>query len=143
MDIQIPSSLERLIYDLQGDTTKFYTSLQDASRADVDSGSLQKLQHIFSSSSYDNEMILDEIEKLYKKFHLIIDPHTATALSDSVKFRSDLPVVGVATASPEKFENVINKVIPDYQSKDSSNEEQFIVLETEVDLVENTINEYF
>ena len=56
---------------------------------------------------------------------------------------SDLPVVGVATASPEKFENVINKVIPDYQSKDSSNEEQFIVLETEVDLVENTINEYF
>ena len=43
----------------------------------------------------------------------------------------------------EKFENVINKVIPDYQSKDSSNEEQFIVLETEVDLVENTINEYF
>jgi len=143
MDIQIPSSLERLIYDLQGDTTKFYTSLQDASRADLDSGSLQKLQHIFSSSSYDNEMILEEIEKFYKNFQLIIDPHTATALSDIVNFESDLPVVGVATASPEKFENVINKVIPDYQSKDSSNEEQFIVLETEVDLVENTINEYF
>ena len=88
-------------------------------------------------------MILVEIEKFYKNFHLIIDPHTATALSGSVKFRSELPVVGVATASPEKFEHVINKVIPEYQSKDSSNEEKFIVLESEVDLVENAINEYF
>ena len=33
MDIQIPSSLERLIYDLHGDTTEFYTSLQHESRA--------------------------------------------------------------------------------------------------------------
>ena len=143
MDIQIPSSLERLIYDLQGDTTEFYTSLQHESRAELDAESLLKLQHIFSSSSYDNEMILDEIEKFYKKSHLIIDPHTATALSDNVKFRSELPVVGVATASPEKFENVINKVIPEYQSKDFPNEEKFIVLETEVGLIENAINEYF
>ena len=143
MDIQIPSSLERLIYDLQGDTTEFYASLQHENKAELDSGSFQKLQHIFSSSSYDNEMILEEIEKFYKNFQLIIDPHTATALSDIVNFESDLPVVGVATASPEKFENVINKVIPDYNSKDSYNEEQFLVLDTEVGVVENAINEYF
>jgi threonine synthase len=143
MDIQIPSSLERLIYDLQGDTTEFYTSLQHESRAELDVESLLKLQHIFSSTSYDNDMILDEIEKFYKKFQFIIDPHTATALSDNVNFGSGLPVVGIATASPEKFENVIKRVIPEYHSNESLNEEHFLVLDTEVSLVENTINEYF
>jgi threonine synthase len=143
MDIQIPSSLERLIYDLQGDTTEFYISLQHESRAELDVESLLKLQHIFSSASYDNDMILDEIEKFYKKYQFIIDPHTATALSDNVNFGSGLPVVGIATASPEKFENVIKRVIPEYHSNESLNEEHFLVLDTEVDLVENTINEYF
>jgi threonine synthase len=143
MDIQIPSSLERLIYDLQGDTTEFYTSLQHESRAELDVESLLKLQHIFSSASYDNDMILDEIEKFYKKYQFIIDPHTATALSDNVNFGSGLPVVGIATASPEKFENVIKRVIPEYHSNESLNEEHFLVLDTEVSLVENTINEYF
>ena len=143
MDIQIPSSLERLIYDLQGDTTEFYTSLQHEGRAELDAESLLKLQHIFSSASYDNNMILDEIEKFYKKFQFIIDPHTATALSDNVNFGSGLPVVGIATASPEKFENVIKRVIPEYHSIESPNEEHFLVLDSEVSLVENTINEYF
>ena len=55
----------------------------------------------------------------------------------------DSPVVGIATASPEKFENVIKRVIPEYHSNESLNEEHFLVLDTEVSLVENTINEYF
>jgi threonine synthase len=143
MDIQIPSSLERLIYDLQGDTTAFYTLLQNESKASLDPKAFHILKNIFSSSSYDNEMILDEIKIFYKKYKLVIDPHTATSLSDNVTFSSNLPVVGIATASPGKFENVITNVIPEFHSKAGKNDEKYIILESDVVLVENTIAEYF
>lgn len=143
MDIQIPSSLERLIYDLQGDTTAFYTLLQNESKASLDPKAFHILKNIFSSSSYDNEMILDEIKIFYKKYKLVIDPHTATSLSDNVTFSSNLPVVGIATASPGKFENVITNVIPEFHSKAGKNDEKYIILESDVVLVENTIAQYF
>ena len=111
MDIQIPSSLERLIYNLEGEASSFYDQLQNEKIANLTEESTVKLQNIFSSLSFDDEMILKEIELFYKNFGWIIDPHTATALSSSVSFSSNLPVVGIATASPEKFSDVISKII--------------------------------
>ncbi len=108
MDIQIPSSLERLIYNLEGEASSFYDQLQSEKIANLTDKSTVKLQNIFSSLSFDDEMILNEIELFYKSYGWVIDPHTATALSSSASFSSDLPVVGVATASPEKFSNVIS-----------------------------------
>ena len=99
MDIQIPSSLERLIYNLEGEASSFYDQLQNEKIANLTEESTVKLQNIFSSLSFDDEMILKEIELFYKNFGWIIDPHTATALSSSVSFSSNLPVVGVATVS--------------------------------------------
>ena len=143
MDIQIPSSLERLIYDLQGSTLDFYTSLQNENKVELNKESFQILQNIFSSSSYDDEMILNEIKTFYNKQELVIDPHTATSLSDNVTFSSNLPIVGIATASPEKFENVISNVIPEFHTKASKNDEKYIILESDSSLVENAIREYF
>ena len=143
MDIQIPSSLERLIYDLQGSTLDFYTSLQNENKVELNKESFQILQNIFYSSSYDNEMILNEIKTFYNKQELVIDPHTATSLSDNVTFSSNLPIVGIATASPEKFENVISNVIPEFHTKASKNDEKYIILESDSNLVKNAIREYF
>ena len=143
MDIQIPSSLERLIYDLQGSTLDFYTSLQNENKVELNKESFQILQNIFYSSSYDNEMILNEIKTFYNKQELVIDPHTATSLSDNVTFSSNLPIVGIATASPEKFENVISNVIPEFHTKASKNDEKYIILESDSSLVKNAIREYF
>jgi threonine synthase len=58
MDIQIPSSLERLIYDLEGDTSSFYEQLQSEKVATLNEDSTKKLQSIFSSKSFDDDMIL-------------------------------------------------------------------------------------
>ena len=141
MDIQIPSSLERLIYNLEGEASSFYDQLQNEKIANLSEESTVKLQNIFSSLSFDDEMILKEIELFYKNFGWIIDPHTATALSSSVSFSSNLPVVGVATASPEKFSNVISKIIDEFSVENKKNEEKFLVQKANSSLVENTIKE--
>ena len=141
MDIQIPSSLERLIYNLEGEASSFYDQLQSEKIANLTDKSTVKLQNIFSSLSFDDEMILNEIELFYKSYGWVIDPHTATALSSSASFSSDLPVVGVATASPEKFSNVISKIIDEFSVENKKNEEKFLVQKANSSLVENTIKE--
>ena len=142
MDIQIPSSLERLIYNLEGEASSFYDQLQSEKIANLTDKSTVKLQNIFSSLSFDDEMILNEIELFYKSYGWVIDPHTATALSSSASFSSDLPVVGVATASPEKFSNVISKIIDEFSVENKKNEEKFLVQKANSSLVENTIKEH-
>ena len=87
-------------------------------------------------------MILNEIELFYKSYGWVIDPHTATALSSSASFSSDLPVVGVATASPEKFSNVISKIIAKFTVENEKNEEKFLVQKPNSSLIENTIKEH-
>ena len=142
MDIQIPSSLERLIYDLEGEAESFYDQLQSQKIANLTEKSTAELQNVFSSLSFDDEMILKEIELFYKNYGWIIDPHTATALSSSASFSSNLPVVGVATASPEKFSNVISKIIDEFTIENKKNKEKYLVLKANSLLVENTIQEH-
>ena len=141
MDIQIPSSLERLIYNFEGDASSFYDQLQNEKIAKLSEESVVKLQNIFSSLSFNDEMILKEIDLFYKNYGWVIDPHTATALSSSVSFSSTLPVVGVATASPEKFSDVISKTIDEFRVESTKNEEKFLVQKANSSLVENTIKE--
>ena len=142
MDIQIPSSLERLIYDLEGEAESFYDQLQSQKIANLTEESTAELQNVFSSLSFDDETILKEIELFYKNYGWIIDPHTATALSSSASFSSNLPVVGVATASPEKFSNVISKIIDEFTIENKKNKEKYLVLKANSLLVENTIQEH-
>ena len=142
MDIQIPSSLERLIYNLEGEASSFYDQLQNEKIANLTEESTVKLQNIFSSLSFDDAMILKEIELFYKNFGWIIDPHTATALSSSVSFSSNLPVVGVATASPEKFSDVISEIIHEFTVKSKKNAEKFLIQKANSSLVENTIKDH-
>jgi threonine synthase len=143
MDIQIPSSLERLIYDLEGDTSSFYEQLQSEKVATLNEDSTKKLQSIFSSKSFDDDMIFKEIKEFNDNYDWIIDPHTATVVSESVSFSSNLPVIGVATASPEKFSDVISTAISSFSVNNSKNEEKYIVSESDTVVVENMIKEYF
>jgi threonine synthase len=143
MDIQIPSSLERLIYDLEGDTSSFYEQLQSEKVATLNEDSTKKLQSIFSSKSFDDDMILKEIKEFNDNYDWIIDPHTATVVSESVSFSSNLPVIGVATASPEKFSDVISTAISSFSVNNIKNEEKYIVSESDTVVVENMIKEYF
>jgi threonine synthase len=143
MDIQIPSSLERLIYDLVGPTQSFYELLQKDRKVSLASSLHEHLTSIFSSSSFSDEEILDEVQDFYAAYGSVVDPHTATVLSSSINFSTNLPSVGVATASPEKFEDVINQVIQQFKSYTLQNNEDYLILENELSLVEDAIKQYF
>ena len=143
MDIQIPSSLERLIYDLGGSTKSFYEELQKDGKVSLETPLFERLSSVFTSLSFSDENILEELHSFYKAYENIIDPHTATALASSVQFSSKLPTVGVATASPEKFEDVINQVIPEFSNQSSLKEEEYLILENEIGLIEDAINQHF
>lgn len=143
MDIQIPSSLERLIYDLGGSTKSFYEELQKDGKVSLETPLFERLSSVFTSLSFSDDNILEELHSFYKAYENIIDPHTATALASSVQFSSKLPIVGVATASPEKFEDVINQVIPEFSNQSSLKEEEYLILENEIGLIEDAINQHF
>jgi len=143
MDIQIPSSLERLIYDLGGSTKSFYEELQKDGKVSLEISLFERLSSVFTSLSFRDTDILEELHSFYKAYENIIDPHTATALASSIQFSSKLPTVGVATASPEKFEDVINQVIPEFSNQSSLKEEEYLILENEIGLIEDAINQHF
>jgi len=143
MDIQIPSSLERLIFDLDNNSNNFYESLKANGKASLSEQSIEKLQHIFSSQTFDDEDIKDEIKLLNEKFEIVFDPHTVTSLRMALDTNTNLPTVAVATASPEKFSNVISPIIDDFSEVNIENDEDFMVLDVNKDNIVESIKAKF
>ena len=131
MDIQIPSSLERLIYDLSSDVKSFYGQLQTKSKAQLDEKSINGLQKVFSSFTFSDESITTLIKSLHDEFALVFDPHSVTSIQMALDNDSSLPTVAVATASPEKFGNVIAPLINDFTESKIEKKEQYLTLSTE------------
>jgi len=131
MDIQIPSSLERLIFDLCSETKTFYDHLQSNSKAQLDDKSVDTLKSIFSSETFKDEMIKTLITSLHDEFGIIFDPHTVTSVQMALDKNSSVPTVAVATASPEKFGNVISPLINGFTESKIDHKEQYLTLSTE------------
>jgi threonine synthase len=85
-----------------------------------DPSNMERLQHLFKDydalkknvtalSVSDND-IKKTILEVYKKYHTIICPHTATGFFVRQQL-SDKPWIIAATADPSKFENVIEPII--------------------------------
>ena len=90
MDIQIPSSLERLIFDLDNNSSNFYESLKENNKASLSEESIEKLQHVFSSQTFDDEDIKDEIKLLNEKFEIVFDPQLEVFQDQLVQESSSL-----------------------------------------------------
>ena len=131
MDIQIPSSLERLIFDVSSEAKSFYDQLQTNSKAQLDEKSVDGLKNVFSSVSFSDEMITNLITSLHHEFAIIFDPHSVTSVQMALDNDSSIPTVAVATASPEKFGNVISPLINDFTESKIEEKEQYLTLGTE------------
>ena len=131
MDIQIPSSLERLIFDLSDGVKEFYVQLQSNSKAQLDKKSFDALKSIFSSFTFPDDMITTLITSLHTEFDIIFDPHSVTSVQMALDNDSSLPTVAVATASPEKFGNVISPLINGFAESKIDQKEQYLTLNTE------------
>ena len=131
MDIQIPSSLERLIFDLSDGVKEFYVQLQSNSKAQLDKKSFDALKSIFSSFTFTDDMITTLITSLHTEFDIIFDPHSVTSVQMALDNDSSLPTVAVATASPKKFGNVISPLINGFTESKIDQKEQYLTLNTE------------
>ena len=131
MDIQIPSSLERLIFDVSSEAKSFYDQLQINSKTQLDEKSVGGLKNVFSSVSFSDEMITNLITSLHDEFAIIFDPHSVTSVQMALDNDSTIPTVAVATASPEKFGNVISPLINDFTESKIEEKEKYLTLSTE------------
>ena len=139
MDIQIPSSLERLVFDLEGNTTSLYDSLVETQKFNLSDDSIRKLQQVFSSKTFLDEEIKSEIVSIYEMSNIIFDPHSVTSVGISLEQTDKLPTIAVCTASPEKFSESINSVISSYKVVNNPESESFLTLENTVSVVEEAI----
>ena len=143
MDIQIPSSLERLIFDISHDATDFYKKLSEESKAKLSENQIQQLRNVFSSTTYSDEDIQGEIKLLHEEFEYIFDPHSVTSIRMALSSTNTVPTVALATASPEKFSNIIAPLIDEYTEQDIDTNEEYLTLKNDKFSVSEAIKAHF
>ena len=143
MDIQIPSSLERLIFDISHDATDFYKKLSEESKAKLSENQIQQLRNVFSSTTYSDEDIQGEIKLLHEEFEYIFDPHSVTSIRMALSSANTVPTVAIATASPEKFSNIIAPLIDEYTEQDIDTNEEYLTLKNDKFSVSEAIKAHF
>ena len=137
MDIQLPSSLERLIYDLYDDPSlneSFYNNLYKNGEAILTDQAKDKLDETFLSDSFSDSDIKSSMKSIFSNYGYLPDPHSATSISLAEKEKRENPIVSIGTASPVKFQNVVNEVF-------GTNEHDPIELEENFDIIPNSLSD--
>lgn len=120
MDILVSSNLERLLYSASGGDCELITYLMSELS---EKGHYQLPQHLFEVISEDfegywadDQTCFDTIRHVWNEDHILIDPHTATAVHAVHKSDHAEPHIALATASPYKFSSqvlqALNESVP-------------------------------
>lgn len=115
MDIQVPSNLERLIFELLGRDPEAVSGLMDRYRNTgtlrVPAGALSGARERFTSGWMSNDANLAAIADAWSRGDVLIDPHTAIglAIGQVRAAHPGAPVVAVATADPAKFPEAVTE----------------------------------
>ena len=110
MDILISSNLERLLFDLSGDSglvASFMSKLTADGRYEIGEKMLREAQRYFTAESCSDAETKQVIADTFRENGYLIDTHTAVAYGALKKYReksgTDRITVVVSTASPFKF----------------------------------------
>ena len=116
MDIQLPSNLERFIYDLYNKNNKlvieFINQLSKKKIIKIDKKKIIKIKKIFKSSKVNEKETSYTIKNIFNSSNIILDPHTAVgvAAEKGIDINKN-PIIYISTAHPAKFSNTIQKII--------------------------------
>ncbi|MDA9667218.1 threonine synthase [Candidatus Pelagibacter sp.] len=151
MDIQIASNFERLIYDLNnGDdflTAKVMNEIKEKGKYIIDQEKLDKINNNFLSSKMSEDEILKTIELVYKKFGVVLDPHSAIGYGAFDKVNISGNNIVLATAHPCKFPDAIknainlNAELPKELMYILNEKENYKIIDNNVDEVKKYIKE--
>jgi len=111
MDIQVPSNLERLLFDL---FRKDGERLVEAMIHLREEGSLTVMggtDDLFVSRWYDDEDTMAAMREVYRSSGRIVDPHSAVGIAAARDTAPDGPVVCLATAHPAKFADAVERAL--------------------------------
>jgi threonine synthase len=142
MDIQVASNFERLIYDLnEGDdlqTIDAMKKIKEKGKYIINQEKLDKINANFLSSRMSEEEVLKTINQVFKKFNVVLDPHSAIGYGVFDKINLDGNNIVLATAHPSKFPDAIKKAI-DIKA-DLPKELMFVMDEKEnYDIIDNNV----
>ncbi len=142
MDIQIASNFERLIFDLNNEDDKQTTldmkNIKENGKYLIGDDKLNKIRENFLSASLSENETLEVIKKVYEKFSVVLDPHTAIGYGAFDKHNLRGNNIVLATAHPCKFPDAVSKAIN--LKSDLPKELEFILNEKEdYDIVENNL----
>jgi threonine synthase len=142
MDIQVASNFERLLYDLnEGDDLKTIDAMKNIKEKGkyiINQEKLDKINVDFLSARMDEEEVLKTISKVYEKFKIVLDPHSAIGYGAFDKINLDGNNIVLATAHPCKFPDAIKKAIN--LKEDLPKELMFVMEEKEnYDIIDNEV----
>ncbi|MDB3995376.1 threonine synthase [Candidatus Pelagibacter sp.] len=142
MDIQVASNFERLLYDLnEGDdlqTIDAMKNIKEEEKHIINQEKLDKIKADFLSARMSEEEVLKTISKVYEKFKIVLDPHSAIGYGAFDKINLDGNNIVLATAHPCKFPDAIKKAIN--LKEDLPKELMFVMEEKEnYDIIDNEV----
>ena len=115
MDIQIPSNLERYLYEANGNDPSLLRAIQDqlATTGEIvlSDSAITRLRSDFSASWVSDDEVVSAIRRVHADFGLTLDPHTAVAWEAASAVASERDTVVVSTAHPAKFGDVVTRAI--------------------------------
>jgi len=111
MDILVSSNLERLIYlAADGDTrlvSDYMDQLSKNGKYKANDKIMGRLRTIMAADYASEEEVANTINKYYKTYNYLMDPHTAVAFTVREKYQGKNKCVVLSTASPYKFPKAV------------------------------------
>ncbi|MGH8927504.1 MAG: threonine synthase [Acidimicrobiia bacterium] len=116
MDIQIPSNLERYLYELTGgdprEVRRFQETLRRERRMELPTELRERVGEDFAAGWVDDDAVVRSIATAYREHGVVLDPHTAVAweVGNALRREGEV-VVTIATAHPAKFPDLVREAV--------------------------------
>ena len=111
MDIQVPSNLERLLFDLFGRDGERLAAAMIRLREEGSLAVMGGTDDLFVSRWYDDEGTMEVMREVYRSSGRIVDPHSAVGIAAARDTPTEGPVVCLATAHPAKFAGAVERAL--------------------------------
>ncbi len=115
MDVQVPSNLERLLFDLYDqEGASLRRSMEEFSvrgRIAVPTEPLAAIRGLFDSVWMSDDAALGLIARVHEETGVLLDPHSAIGVGAGRTRHADprIPFVSIATAHPAKFPDAVEQ----------------------------------
>jgi threonine synthase len=113
MDIQVSSNFERLLYLAHGEDAagvrRMMNSLAQSGSFTIEPQALAAIRQEFDAAAVSENETFREIAQTLEETGELLDPHSAVGRAAARRFKTDGPLVVLATAHPAKFPDAVEK----------------------------------